>query len=87
MLNATKSGIIIEMNHIDNANYLTDALTKLKEFCGYGGDAELFVKTNGELHSCGFIGHDVNIIKVTHKIGTTNINKREKARCGAHLHG
>lgn len=66
MKNKTKSEITIEMNHIDNANGLQQALSVFNGIAHMGGDCELYIKANGELLKCGFVGHDVDIKKITH---------------------
>jgi hypothetical protein len=68
MLNATPSKIVIEMKHIDHANYLFRALKKAAEEMGKGGDATLLIDKDSGKIDCGFLGHDVNIRKVSHLI-------------------
>ena len=68
MKNNTHSQIVISMKHIDNAIRFTK---RLKEFCGLastGGDAELYIKHNGNLKECGFVAHDLSIRSVEHNI-------------------
>lgn len=68
MRNDTPSKIVIEMRDIDNANRFTK---RLKEFCSIastGGDAELFIKHNGEMKPCGFVSHDLAVRSVEHVI-------------------
>ena len=68
MKNNTRSDIVIEMQHIDNANNLQEAIKTVKKICGRGGDAELLIKSNGKTISAGKLGHDVNIRRVQHII-------------------
>ena len=62
MKNKTKSKITIEMEHLDHASALFDALNLVKAEAGKGGDLEIFAKNV----NCGFVGHDVNIKKIRH---------------------
>ena len=64
----TKSEIIIEMKHIDHANFLKKVLDVFRKISGQGGDVELLIRQNSKLQSCGKIGHDVSIKKISHTI-------------------
>ena len=69
MKNATKSKIIIEMEHLDHAHRFTEALKVFQRKSAGGGDAELaYIGSYGEMRSCGVIGHDVLILDVKHEI-------------------
>lgn len=57
MKNNTRSEIVIEMRHIDNASNLQEAMKTVKKICGQGGDAELLVKSNGKMINAGKLGH------------------------------
>jgi len=70
ILNNIKSDVVIEMKHVDNAIQLTTALKKFKKEAAAGGDAVMYIRSNGKLISCGKVGHDVDIKKVKHTIYT-----------------
>lgn len=70
MLNDTKSEIIIEMHHIDDANKLKAALIRFKEMAGVGGDVSFYIGQDDKIIKCGNIGHDIDIKKISHTIYT-----------------
>lgn len=68
MLNNTETKIVITMKHVDNAIRLHKRLTKFFETAATGGDAELFLKHNGEMKEIGFVAHDLRVSEVEHLI-------------------
>lgn len=61
MKNDTKTTITIEMNNVDHAVKLTEALRKFFKIAAAGGDTGL-CWTDGydnEYTPCGIVGHDV----------------------------
>lgn len=69
MKNNTRSEVVIEMQHIDHAVKIKNALDAIKKVWDQGGDAELVIRSNGKkIISSALIGHDVDIKNVRHKI-------------------
>jgi hypothetical protein len=68
MKNNRKSSIRIIMHHIDNAVKFTKCLRKFCDLAATGGDAELYIRHNGDLKFCGFVAHDLSIDAIEHKI-------------------
>jgi hypothetical protein len=68
MRNDTPSKVVIEMRDIDNADRFTKRLEKFCNIAATGGDAELFIKHNGEMKDCGFVAHDLTVREISHEI-------------------
>lgn len=68
MKNGIKSKIVIEIENIDHAKKLVEALKMFTYQSSMGGDSVMYIELNNKMISCGFIGHDVNIKKVFHVI-------------------
>lgn len=76
--NKTHTTIVINMENIDQAEALTDALNTFGKKAKAGGDVEMFISTSDdEPKSCGVIGHDVIIGKTYHNVPDDDKDKKK----------
>lgn len=66
MLNKTKSKIVIEMNHLDNADRLFTFLKETMSVASMGGD--LYLEYDGAEKKRVCIGHDVKALSLQYTI-------------------